>query len=34
MEKRVMNLEYLGAAVLFVLMVTVLYVLWRREHPR
>jgi hypothetical protein len=29
-----MNLEYLGAAALFIAMITVLYLLWRREHPR
>ena len=29
-----MNLDYVLAAVLFVFMVTVLLVLWRREHPR
>ncbi len=29
-----MNLEYAGGAVLFIAMITVLYVLWRREHPR
>jgi hypothetical protein len=27
-------IDYLGAAVLFVFIVTVLYLLWRREHPR
>jgi hypothetical protein len=27
-------INYVGAAVLFVLMITVLYVLWRREHPK
>jgi hypothetical protein len=29
-----MNLEYAGAAILFIVMITVLYLLWRREHPR
>ena len=29
-----MNLDYVLAAVLFVFIVTVLLVLWRREHPR
>jgi hypothetical protein len=29
-----MNLDYAGAAVLFVFMITVLYLLWRREHPK
>jgi hypothetical protein len=29
-----MNLDYVVAAVLFVFMVTILLVLWRREHPR
>jgi hypothetical protein len=29
-----MTLEYLLAAVLFTGMITALYVLWRREHPR
>jgi hypothetical protein len=28
------NLEYIGAAILFIAMITVLYLLWRREHPR
>jgi len=27
-------MDYLVAAVLFVFMVTVLVVLWKREHPR
>jgi hypothetical protein len=27
-------MDYLLAAVIFVFMVTVLVVLWRREHPR
>jgi hypothetical protein len=29
-----MNLDYVGAAILFLFIVTVLYVLWRREHPK
>jgi hypothetical protein len=29
-----MNLDYVLAAVIFVFIVTVLLVLWRREHPR
>lgn len=29
-----MNLEYAGAAVLFIVMIAVLYLLWRRDHPR
>ncbi len=29
-----MNLDYVLAAVLFVFIVTILLVLWRREHPR
>jgi hypothetical protein len=33
-DARAMNLDYVLAAVLFVFMVTVLLVLWRREHPR
>jgi hypothetical protein len=28
------NLEYIGAAILFIAMITGLYLLWRREHPR
>jgi hypothetical protein len=27
-------MDYLVAAILFVFMVTVLVVLWKREHPR
>jgi hypothetical protein len=27
-------INYVGAAVLFVFMITILYVLWRREHPK
>jgi hypothetical protein len=29
-----MNLDYVGAAILFIFMITVLYLLWRREHPK
>ncbi len=29
-----MNLDYVGAAILFVFMIAVLYMLWRREHPK
>ena len=29
-----MNLEYVVSAVLLFFIVTVLYTLWRREHPR
>jgi hypothetical protein len=32
-ETRVM-MDYLLAAVIFVFIVTVLVVLWKREHPR
>jgi hypothetical protein len=28
------NLEYIGAAALFIVMIAALYLLWRREHPR
>jgi hypothetical protein len=27
-------LDYLGAVVLFLFIVAVLYTLWRREHPK
>ena len=27
-------IDYVGAVILFLFMVTVLYVLWRREHPK
>jgi hypothetical protein len=27
-------LDYLGAVVLFAFTVSVLYLLWRREHPK
>ncbi len=29
-----MNLDYVGAAILFAFMIAVLYLLWRREHPK
>jgi hypothetical protein len=29
-----MNLDWVAAVVLFAFIVTVLLVLWRREHPR
>jgi hypothetical protein len=29
-----MSLDYVGAAILFIFMITVLYLLWRREHPK
>jgi hypothetical protein len=32
MLRRMIN--YVGAAVLFVFMITILYILWRREHPK
>ena len=33
-DARAMNLDYVMAAVLFVFIVAILLVLWRREHPR
>jgi len=29
-----MSLDYVGATILFIFMITVLYLLWRREHPK